>query len=43
MSYPEIKINLIVQIAVNTFLVCLLSLLSDSPRESYNGMPDSKT
>ena len=44
MSYPEIKIHLIVQIAVKPFLVCLLSLLSvcDSPRESYDGTPGSK-
>ena len=44
MSYPEIKIHLIVQIAVKPFLVCLLSLLSvcDSHRESYDGAPCSK-
>ena len=44
MSYPEIKIHLIVQIAVKPLLVCLLSPLSvcDSPRESYDGTPGSK-
>ena len=45
MSYPEIKIHLIVQIAAKPFVVCLLSMLSvcDSPRESYDGTPGSKT
>lgn len=37
MSYPEIKIHLIVQIAVKPFLV-----VCDSLRESYDGTPGSK-